>query len=195
MALKKIRKLLLMDEHVCPWWFAYSFDNPLRRLIQPAGKIVAPHVQPGMTVLDIGCGMGYFSLELARRIGPEGRVIAVDLQEKMLQGLRKRAERHGLMDRITLHRCEPDSLGVSQEADFILTFWMVHEVPDQRSFLEELHAVLKPDGKWLLAEPKLLHTSQPQFDALLDNANAVGFHQIGRPEVRFSYAALLEKNP
>lgn len=186
---------MLRGEHVCPWWFAYTFDNPLRRLIQPAGKILAPYVQPGMIALDIGCGLGYFSLELARRVGQDGRVIAVDLQEKMLRGLRKRAERHRLMDRISLQRCEADSLGVHQEADFILTFWMVHEVPDQRSFLEQVHALLKPDGKWLLAEPKLMHTSRPQFDALMDMAEAAGFCQIERPRVRFSYAALLGKKP
>ncbi|MFC1620370.1 class I SAM-dependent methyltransferase [Candidatus Neomarinimicrobiota bacterium] len=192
MAFKKLRKLLLMDEHVCPWWFAYSFDNPLRRLIQPAGKIIAPHVQPGMTVLDIGCGMGYFSLELARRVGPEGRVIAVDLQDKMLRGLRKRAERHGWMDRITLHRCEPDSLGVSQEADFILTFWMVHEVPEVKSFLLELHGLVKEGGKWLIVEPKG-HTSYSQFETIVEEAEVTGFQVINQPAIRFSYTALLEK--
>lgn len=191
--MKGLRKLLLRGEHVCPWWFAYTFDNPLRRLLQPTAKILASYIQQGMTALDIGCGMGYFTLELARQVGPQGRVIAIDLQEQMLRRVEKRAARRGMMDRITLHQCRSDQLGIQEQADFILTFWMVHEVPDTDSFLNQIHCVIREGGKWLLAEPKG-HTSQSQFDALLSEARAAGFHQTGYPEVRFSYAALLEKN-
>ena len=76
--------------NICPWWLCPTFDNPLRRLIQDPDRILAGLVQPGETALDIGCGMGYFSIPLARLIGPEGSVICVDLQEQMLAGVRRR---------------------------------------------------------------------------------------------------------
>jgi 2-polyprenyl-3-methyl-5-hydroxy-6-metoxy-1,4-benzoquinol methylase len=78
--IKGFRQLFLGEDHVCPWWFAYTFDNPLRRLIHPPVRIFEGLVQEGQTAVDIGCGMGYFTLGLARMVGQNGQVIAVDLQ-------------------------------------------------------------------------------------------------------------------
>lgn len=80
--------------HVCPWWGGYFIDNPLR-LLHNAEKILGPYVKPGMTVMDVGCGMGFFSIAMAQMVGDQGRVIAADLQEKMLDVLRRRAEKAG----------------------------------------------------------------------------------------------------
>ena len=70
--------------HVCPWWGGDFLDNRLRRLIHDPEMIVGPYVKPGMTVMDVGCGMRLFSIPMARMVGDEGRVIAVDLRQKML---------------------------------------------------------------------------------------------------------------
>src|SRR5512146_1437322 len=102
-----------MVEHVCPWWLAYSFDNPLRRLLHDPARLLGPHVRPGMTALDVGCGMGHFTLGLARLVGEGGLVIAADLQERMLARTEARARRAGLAGRIRLHRCEPGALGLA----------------------------------------------------------------------------------
>jgi len=83
-------RLRRTNNHVCPWWLCYSFDNPLRRLFHDPERLLGPYVKLGMTVADIGCGMGYFTLGLARLTGPEGKVIAVDLQERMLAALESR---------------------------------------------------------------------------------------------------------
>ena len=88
--------------HICPWWGGYFIDNPLRRLLHNPEKIVGPYVQPGMTVMDVGCGMGFFSIAMAKMVGDSGRVIAVDLQQKMLDVLRQRATKAGVADRIRL---------------------------------------------------------------------------------------------
>jgi ubiquinone/menaquinone biosynthesis C-methylase UbiE len=141
--------------HVCPWWGGFFLDNPLRRLIHNPEKIVGPYVKPGMIVMDVGCGMGLFSIAAAKMVGDQGRVIAVDLQQKMLDVLRRRAEKAGVADRIEAHKCEQNRLGVDAQADFALAFMMVHEVPDQRRLLGEIHASLKPGGKLLVAEPKI----------------------------------------
>jgi ubiquinone/menaquinone biosynthesis C-methylase UbiE len=82
-----------------------------------------------MTAMDIGCGMGFCSIAMARMVGNEGKVISVDLQQKMLDVLLKRARKAGVAERIETHRCEADSLGVDTAVDFVLAFMMVHEVP------------------------------------------------------------------
>jgi len=120
-------------EHVCPWWLGYLLASPVRRAMQNPQTILGPWVTPGMTVVEPGCGMGYFSLPIARMVGADGRVVCVDVQEKMLAGLTRRAERAGLLERIEARLCDTDSLAVEDfegQADFVLAFAFVHEVPD-----------------------------------------------------------------
>ncbi len=74
----------MAHHHICPWWYAYTFDNPLRHLFHKPERMLAGYVKPGMTVMDIGCGMGFFSIGMARMVGEEGAVISVDLQQQML---------------------------------------------------------------------------------------------------------------
>src|SRR5512146_2182493 len=105
-----------MKHMVCPWWLGYLLATPLRRLVQDPATILAPLVREGMTVLEPGPGMGFFTLEAARRVGPRGRVVAVDLQPRMLAGLRRRAVRAGLDTRIETREARADSLGVQDLA-------------------------------------------------------------------------------
>jgi ubiquinone/menaquinone biosynthesis C-methylase UbiE len=108
-----------------------------------------------MTALDVGCGPGFFSVELARMVGNTGRVIAADLQDGMLQRLACRIEGTELAGRIGLVKCDQDNINVKERVDFILTFYMVHEVPDKTSFFGQLTGILNDDGQFLIVEPKL----------------------------------------
>ena len=186
-------KFRRMNNRVCPWWLCHSFDNPLRRLFHEPERLLAPYVKTGMTAVDIGCGMGYFTIGLARLAGPEGKVVAVDLQQKMLDALARRARRAGLVDRIVLHRCRKDSLGVDGPADFVLVFWMAHEVPDKSRFFREIAALLKPGGRMLLAEPKF-HVAKKGFTRTLAACGEAGFRIVTEPAISLSRAALLEKD-
>jgi ubiquinone/menaquinone biosynthesis C-methylase UbiE len=182
-----------MAGRVCPWWAAsLTIDIPLRRWLHDPEKIVGPHVKPGMTVLDVGCGVGWFSIPMTRMVGDGGRVIAVDLQPQMLDKLRRRAEKAGVATRIELHHCQQDRLGVEVAADFALAFAMLHEVPDQRRLLGEIHACLKPGGKLLLAEPPL-HVSVEKFAGEVAIAEEAGFRTLDRPRLRWCRAAVLGK--
>ena len=178
--------------HVCPWWGGYFLDNPLRRLIHDSKKILGPYVKPGKTVMDLGCGMGLFSIPMARMVGDQGQVIAVDLQQQMLDTLRRRAERAGVTDLIETHKCEQNHLGVDAQADFALAFMMVHEVPDQRRMLSEIHDCLKPGGKLLVAEPKI-HVPGRAFHKTVATAEEVGFRVADESRVHGCRAALLEE--
>ena len=177
---------------VCPWWLIGAFDNPLRRLLQKPERILSGLVKPGQVAADIGCGMGYFTVPLARLAGPEGRVLAIDLQEKMLAGARRRAARAGVSERVQFCRASPAGFGVAGPVDFVLTFWMVHEVPDQERFLKEVHALLRPGGTWLLAEPPI-HVTQAMFDRTVAVAQSVGFTPLSRPRIAFSRAVLFAR--
>jgi ubiquinone/menaquinone biosynthesis C-methylase UbiE len=180
-----------LNSRVCPWWLIRTFDNPLRRLIHDPERILSGLVLPGQVAADIGCGIGYFTIPLARMVGPQGRVLAIDLQERMLDGVRKRAEKAGLSERIQLCRATPAGLGVAGPVDFVLTFYMFHEVPDQERFLGEIHALLKPGGRWLITEPPM-HVTAADFEKTIALAAAAGFSLLSRPRITFSRTALFQ---
>lgn len=190
--LTRLKKILLFDEHVCPWWFAYTFDHRLRRLFHNPEKILKPYVRPGMTVIDIGCGMGFFSIPMAKMVGETGTVISVDLQQKMLGILGKRAEHEKIPHNIIKHKCDRDNLGVKQKADFALTFWMVHEVSDKLTFLKQVYTILNPAGKLLIVEPKI-HTSNSYFNELVSSCKQLGFLQLANPKIAMSRSLLFTK--
>jgi ubiquinone/menaquinone biosynthesis C-methylase UbiE len=178
---------------VCPWWIGYILVSPLRRLLQKPEEILRPYIKEGMNVLDIGCGMGYFSLPIARMVGYTGKVVCVDLQEKMIKGLIRRSDKAGLSDRIDARVCRRDSLGLTDIAgkiDFALSFALVHEVPDKERLLYEIFNTIKQNGKLLIAEPRG-HISKKEFDATVSIAQRAGFEVVSDLIVRLSYAILL----
>ena len=184
-----------MAEHVCPVWVGYLLASPLRKLFQNPKKILEPYVQKDMKVLDIGPGMGFFSLPLAKLVGPKGKVIGVDFQEHMLQSLERRARKAGLGDRIETRLCRQDSLnldGLEGVVDFCLAFAVVHEVPDRARLFSEISRTLKATGRLLLVEPKL-HISRAVFDSTTSLAERNGFQAVATPQVSLSLAILLSK--
>lgn len=178
--------------HVCPWWFAYTFDNPLRRLFHSPEAMLGAWVRPGARAVDIGCGMGYFSIGMAEMVGTTGRVTAVDLQQKMLDVLAKRAAKRGVLDRIDRVKADEDDLHLSVPADFVLAFWMVHEVPDQRGLFEQVARTLVPGGAMLVVEPKG-HVSDETLRREIAIAEGAGFVEAERPRVRLSRSVLLRR--
>lgn len=184
-----------MAEHVCPWWIGYLLLNPLRRLAQNPQKILAPYIEPGTITLDMGCAMGFFSLDMARMVGAEGRVVCVDLQPKMIDSLVRRATKAGLIDRIDPRVCDRSGLGLEDlggTVDFALAFALVHEVPDAEAFFRQIHQALRPGGKCLLAEPKG-HVSRKRFEETIAAAQRAGLGPGDRPKIRRSHAALLHR--
>jgi len=146
-----------------------------------------------MTVLDIGCGGGFASLGLAQLVGDEGSVISADLQPRMLDIVRERAANAGLSKRIRVHLCETNRVGLTEEVDFAVAFFMVHEVPNTRAFLRELLTLLKPGGWLYIAEPKI-HVGLHDFERTVQEARAVGFEVSERPSVRLARAVVLVKD-
>jgi len=184
-----------MAEHICPVWVGYLLANPVRKLLQNPKKVLGPYVTEGMKVLDIGCAMGFFSLPLAKMVGDNGKVICVDIQEKMLRSLERRAQKAGLSARIETRVCHADSLGLEdlkQQIDFALASAVVHEVPDVSRFFSQICSALRPAGRLLVTEPKG-HASQKAFQTTVSVAEETGFRVIDEPQIGRSRVVLLEK--
>jgi ubiquinone/menaquinone biosynthesis C-methylase UbiE len=155
-------------------------------------KILKPYIKEGMAVLDLGCGPGFFSVELAQMVGSSGKVIAADLQKGMLEKLKEKIKGTELEKRITLHKCEEDKIGLTEYVDFVLTFYVVHEIPDQNKLFTEIEGMLKPNRQILIVEPPF-HVSKTAFEETIKKAVAAGLTEIERPKFLFNKAVVLRK--
>lgn len=186
-----------MAHLVCPWWIGYFLVSPIRKWleIRDPEAFVKPYIKPGMTVLEPGPGMGFFTLPMANLVGPAGRVIASDIQPRMLDALRRRAAKAGTLSRIETRVADRDSLGVADldgKIDFVLAWAMVHELPSADHFFAEISATLKPGATALFAEPAG-HVDPAHFAKELDAARLAGLTEVQGIAVPRSSAALLRK--
>ena len=178
------------NTRVCPVAISGSLDNSLRKLLQNPQKILQPYIGKGMTVLDLGCGPGFFSIEIAKMLAGSGKVIAADLQEGMLEKVYKKIKGTELSQMVEIHICQEDKIGVTEKVDLVLAFWVIHEVPDQDRLFKELKLILKPGGKIYIIEPKF-HVSEKSFEEMITRIRNIGFEITERPKVFFSRAVLL----
>ncbi len=175
--------------HVAPCWSLYLFDRGPRRLFHKPERLLSAYVSPGMTVLDLGCGHGFFAIDMARMVGPRGRVIAVDVQQKNLDIVRRRADRAGLAGRVETVQCEADNIGVGELVDFVLAFWLVHETPDVAALMKQVRACLKSDSHFLMTEP-IFHVKRREFEESVRLAKATALTLCEQPRIWFCRTAL-----
>ena len=184
-----------MAHMVCPWWLGYFLASPIRKLRQHPEQILNPYIKPGLTALDIGCGMGYFTIPMAELTGETGKVVAVDLQPKMISSLIRRAQKAGVDNRIETRICPNDSLGLddlSGKVDFALTFAVLHEFLSIPQALAQVAKALKPGGMLYIAEP-MGHVDKPAFDKTIAAAKACGLELVESPPVWKSHTAVMRK--
>jgi ubiquinone/menaquinone biosynthesis C-methylase UbiE len=179
---------------VCPVELAGSLDNKIRKWFQNSQKILTPYIKEGIKVLDIGCGPGFFTIELAKMVGNTGKVLAVDLQAGMLQKIKSKIHGTDLEDRIKLIKSEGDQINIPEKVDFILAFYMVHEVTKKNILFEALKNVLNEKGQFLVVEPKFFHVTKKEFGLTLQIAGEAGFKLSQGPKLAFSFSAILTHN-
>jgi ubiquinone/menaquinone biosynthesis C-methylase UbiE len=180
------------EKYVCPASHAGILDNFIRKIIHKPRKIFEKFVHEGMTILDVGCGPGYFSIPLAQMTGDKGKVIAADLQEEMLDILRKKITGTEIEKIITLFKCEKEKIGLNEKVDFVNAFYVVHEVPNSENFLKEIYNILNENGKLFLCEPKF-HVSKKEFADTVNLALSVGFKLYKLPKIHISRTAVMQK--
>ena len=179
------------NKNVCPVEIAGGLDNGIRRFLQNPQKILAPYIRKGMTVLDLGCGPGFFTIEMGRMLHSSGCVIAADLQEGMLNKVKAKIKGTALEQNIRLHKCEPESIGLNEKVDFILAFFMVHEVPDHDKLFAEVKTLLKSGGRMLIIEPNF-HVSKKSFNAMMGIIRSHDLIEIDRPKHFLCRSVLIE---
>jgi ubiquinone/menaquinone biosynthesis C-methylase UbiE len=177
---------------VCSVERAGALDIRLRKLIHNPGKMLKPFIKEGMAVMDLGCGPGFFTIEMARMVGKNGKVTAVDLQDGMLDIVRKKVTNTNLENIVEFHNCSNNKIGLSKTFDFILVFYMLHEVPDQLAFLQEVLSLSIPGGKVLIVEPKF-HVTKNDFEKAKETMKMIGYIVIEEPKIFLSRSVLLEK--
>jgi ubiquinone/menaquinone biosynthesis C-methylase UbiE len=183
--------------HVCPWWMGYFLASPLRRLIQSPERIIGPYLGEGMRVLEIGPGMGFFTIPMARMVGEKGKIYCVDIQQRMLDSLGRRAYKSGLTGRIECRLCTDSSFGISDlrgTINLAVAIAVVHEVSDSRMLFREIRLCLNEKGNLLVAEPRK-RVSAEDFSATLSAAAEAGFVLADTPRIRGFRSALLALKP
>lgn len=170
---------------------AGALDSRLRRILQNPKRILRKYIRQGMTVLDLGCGTGFFTLEIARLLRGEGKVIAVDVQEGMLDILRQKLKNSELKQQIQILNNPAQSLGFSDKIDFILAFYTFHEMKYIDHIIPELCKITKPETKILIAEQKL-HVSKAMFESIVNKMINHGFVIYKRPRIFLSRCVVMK---
>jgi ubiquinone/menaquinone biosynthesis C-methylase UbiE len=175
---------------------AVHLDTAFRRFLYRPDRLAERYVKYGDRVLDFGCGPGFFTREFARRVGEIGQVWSADLQEEMLDILRKKLDREELMSRVRTHRCFPDHIGLPAELhgtfDVAFAIFVLHEVPDLEQYFREIALLLKPGGTFFYTEPLFIVPGKEFSEnlAFLENA---GFRVEDRYWYFLNRASVLRK--
>jgi ubiquinone/menaquinone biosynthesis C-methylase UbiE len=183
------------DHHTCPPWIGRLLVSPLRRLVENPTTVLGGLVSSGATAVDVGCAMGYHTLDLARLVGPSGRVVGLDIQQEMLDGLIKRARRRGLGSIVEPRLCSQDELGIDDlagRAELVTLYNVVHEAAYPKRLLGECARALKAGGHLLVAEPRG-HVTEAGFAETRAVCRELGLVESGSPRIWRSRTALFAK--
>jgi ubiquinone/menaquinone biosynthesis C-methylase UbiE len=178
----------------CPSWLAWlvEHESPFAKNYNASTIIQHLELRPGMRVLDAGCGPGRLTIPLAKAIGSQGEVVAIDIQPRMLRRARGKAEAAGLTNILFKELAiEGGSLGNAQ-FDRILLVTVLGEIPDRESAFQEIHCALKSGG--ILSVTEIMFDPHYQsHGAILRLAHTAGFREKAFFGNRFAFTLHLEK--
>lgn len=158
-----------------PQFLANLIDNPLRRKIQPPGEMPIRHrIRPGMTVLEVGPGNGRYTVETARRVGNRGRLVTIDIEPKMIERVRQRAQAEGVT-KPEAKVADVYNLPFEDEMfDAIYMITVISEIPEPVRAMKEFYRVLAPSGTLAFSE-LLTDPDYPLAQTLIRQAGVASF--------------------
>ena len=178
-----------------PSFLADRIDNPLRRKIQPPTKMPLRHgIEPGMTVLEIGPGNGRYTIELARRVGPTGKLVTVDIEPNMIERVTRKAEVEGITNldaRVSNIYDLPFNDGTFDAASMIT---VIGEIPEPQRAMQEFYRVLTPGGILAFSEI-LMDPDYPLAATLIRQASQEGFRLKKKLGSFYAYTLVFERKP
>ena len=188
-----IRVIRYFHKFPMPQWMANAIDNPFRRKIQPPDETALRHgIQPGMQVLEVGPGNGTYTMGAARRIGPTGKLVTVDIEPKMIERVEQRIAAEGLTN-IDARVANVYDLPFDDESfDLIYMITVINEIPDIPKALSSFHRVLKPGGKLVFSE-LFMDPDYPLASTLIELVQAAHFGLLEQVGNFFYYTLIFEK--
>jgi len=170
---------------------AALLDHNLRlKYREPVQSLTPFGIAPGSTVLDLGCGTGLFTTEMARQVGAQGRVHAVDIQEEMIDATRARVTAAGMAQRVSFHHSGAYRLPLeSASVDIAILIATLSEIPDRLLALDELRRVIKPGGRLAVSE-EMAHPAYVPAQVTRRWLRAAGFRYGGEQGTLFCYSLL-----
>ncbi len=158
-----------------PEFMADLIDHPLRRRFQPPYETAMRHgLEPGMRVLEVGPGSGTYTVGAALRVGEQGKIVTVDIEPRMIERVRRKAQNEGITNieaRVADIYDLPFGDGTFDAAYMIA---VIGEIPDPDRAMGEFQRVLKPGGTLAFSE-LMMDPDYPLASTLVRMARAAGF--------------------
>jgi ubiquinone/menaquinone biosynthesis C-methylase UbiE len=194
--MKKIKPIKIIDgqtwiTHIHPVEDSGALEGSFRFRFQNPQELLGPYIKPGMTVLDLGCGPGFFTTEIARMLNGSGRVIAADIQDGMLDKVRQKILGTELEGLVQIHKCQEKSVNLTDKVDFVLAFYSFHEMSSFNNIIDDLKSLIKPNGEIFIAEQRF-HVRKKAFNEIIDLMRLKGFEVTRKPKVFLSRAVLMK---
>lgn len=170
---------------------AYALESGFRRLVHNPNRILKKYIKQGMTILDLGCGTGYFTIEMARLLNGSGKVFALDVQTGMLDLLRQKLNNDELKEKICILNNSIQSIGINEKVDFILAFYSFHEMECLDEMIQSLKEIITDETKILISE-QIGHVSKRAFENIINQMKENGFVVCERPRIFFSRSVVMK---
>ncbi len=178
----------------CPSWLGWmvELDNPFSKINRAATIIENSDLKPGMSVIDIGCGPGRLTIPLAKKVGPTGKVLAMDIQTAMLDKVKNKSIAANLTNINFLHGGIGDGKLEQNEFDRAMLVTVLGEIPNQEKALKEIYNGLKGNGTLSVTEI-IFDTHFQRQSTILKLAKATGFKMKNKFGNSIAFTIILEK--